>query len=179
MKLASIRIFCIVTVLFFLMPLSAHAESIKGVKLGDSIKAAISAFGRPAMEKSLKNGEKKYLWGRKHDLMVIVHSRADVITYLHCNTSIRCTAENPAYRTEKGVAIGAPVESVTKKYGKGRNDYAYPSEDCFVENYKISPKEMLIFRSYGFNPRGAVIIDIVLCDPSFPAAEIWKETTDR
>ncbi len=179
MKTISIRICGIVTILFFLASISAHAESIKGVKLGDSIKKAISAFGQPVKEKSLENGEKKYTWGRKNDLMVVAHSKAEMITYLHCTVSLRCNAENSAYGTEKGVGIGAPVESVIKKYGKGKQDYAYPSEDCFVQNYKISSKEMLIFRSYAFNPRGAIIIDIVLCDPSFPAAQIWKETSDR
>jgi len=178
MNMNIFRISCFAAALILLASIPALAESIKGVKLGDPVKTAIAAFGKPASEKSIPGGGKKYVWGRKNDTIVVAHSKADVITYLHCNTSIRCTAENKAYCTEKGVGIGAHVSTVVKKYGRGAMDYAYPSEDCSVQNFKISPKEMLIIRSYGFNPRGGIVIDIVLCDPSFPSADIWKETRE-
>jgi hypothetical protein len=170
-----IRMKAIATVMFFMLLLSmAHAESIGGVTLGQSLSSALSRWGEPESQKTLASGEKECVWTKEKEVKITVLAKNDKITYMRCATGIGCKKEYPAYSTLKGICIGGSGKSITTKYGRGKNDYAYPTEDCLIINYPLSSAEMLVFRAYGFNKRGIVVIDIVLCEPSYPRDSLWK-----
>lgn len=164
----------ITCLLFFLAFQCASAESLGTVTLGSSIDRAVKKWGKPSSTKTLRGGKKKYSWNAGKARITATTANGSIV-FLRASADIGVSSENRSLGTAKGVFLGGKDERIVPKYGKGRDDYAYPSEDCYVLNYKTAPKEMLVFRIYGFNKRGAVIIDIVLCRPEYAGKDMFVE----
>ncbi|MCE1248681.1 MAG: hypothetical protein LWY06_18735 [Firmicutes bacterium] len=152
----------------------SYAESIGGISLNSGIKAIKAKYGKPAEVKNLDKNRTAYLWEIKDNSLKIIVD-INKIVLIQASADITSKGKTKTFSTLKGVYPGASGKSIEKLYGKGRDDYAYQSEDCFVVNYKINDREQLIFRIYGFSDRGAIVIDTILCKPGYPKDKIWKE----
>jgi hypothetical protein len=159
---------------FLFNPVPAGAESIGGISLGDNISKVQTSLGKPSEKQDIGKNQVKYIWEKGDNILKVV-ALNNLVEYVQASAGISSKGETKTFATKKGIYPGSLGKAIEKLYGKARADYVYPSEDCFVFNYKTGKNEQLIFRIYGFADRGAVVIDVILCRPGYSKDKIWKE----
>lgn len=153
-------------------PISAFAESIAGISLGDDFSVATSKLGKPTSVMQITKTKADYLWEKKnYRVRILTWNSKIFFIRFGCDIGIKKGIEGVS--TQKGVRLGDGGSAVLKNYGDGKYDYQYPSEDCGVVNYRTGKKEIAVFRVYQGGDTG-VLIDIVICRPGFPKDKMWE-----
>lgn len=149
-------------------------ESLCGLKLGSSIENAITVLGEFTDEQNIENSITRYVWS-SDERKIYIRVKNEKIISIHVVGDIGGEKSLKDCGTSKGIYLGDIGEKKTiKYYGKpGKVEYSGETGDCFIFTYNISSTEKLLFRWYGFNQRGAIIIDIALFRPG--VKDIFQE----